>query len=90
MFKGQSQEKEFADVTITVNGGPKQVQDIVAACQAFCNRKQIPTMYKSIEELETYKQSHFVKATIDATAYTTIDSNGQASVDNAKKEVEKS
>ena len=39
-FKGQSEEKEFTVVTLTINGCIQQAWEMTKACQAYCNLKK--------------------------------------------------
>lgn len=59
MFKGISQQKEFLRVTLTVNRDVQQVQNMIKACKAFCNGRDVPPMRQSIEDMEVYDKKTF-------------------------------
>ena len=82
-FKGESSETEFVGITLTVDGGPQQVDRMVRALRAYSNRMRLPKLSNSIAENKKCERKDFLKTNINPDNYMVEDEDKQ---DGSKKE----
>ena len=83
MLEGESREPEFADVTLTVDGGPQQVDEMKRALKAYCNKRGLAMLSTSIEKGTKFEQKDFVTTKMNPDNYMVLQNDGSKIEDAA-------